>query len=428
MNALAKSNRAIHLQLTAFFLRQRLASAASIIVKLTRLTLVLFCTALLSSCGDGGGGGASPQTPPNLAGVWAGSWTGTNPYVTPPEVTGTWVADLSQSNTNVSGTATLRGDIDCMDGTLSGSADANNVVTGTLNRSGCDLNQWTLTAVNLTDNTATGAWAQSTTSSLGTLSGTRIALPGGPRIRFVNPPGGNASAFVTIAGENFDATLANNQLSFNGKSPALLDSSTTRLVTTVPGLSTSGPLTLTTPLGKAISPLNFNRNVRYPTATVTASPPAGAGAESAAFSPDGTKVYVANRTDNSVSLIRTADNTQLWSPSMGGPVQAIVAHPDGRWVYATGGSSEILVLDAGTAAKVDTIPLTVSGNPVSVGSGPDLIPNGLAISPDGRYLYAVDNVDGGSVVMVDIAARSVVASATLGAGWTPLAVAAHPRG
>lgn len=428
MNALAKPNRVIHPPLTAFFLRQRLASPASIIVKLSRLTLVLFCSALLSSCGSGGGGGASPQTPPNLAGVWAGSWTGTNPTVSPPEVTGTWVADLTQSNTSVSGTVTLRGDIDCMDGTLSGSADANNVVTGTLNRSGCDLNQWTLTAVNLTDNTATGAWTQSTTSSSGTLSGTRIALPGGPRIRFVNPPGGNAGAFVTIAGENFDATLANNQLSFNGTYETLLDSSTTRLVANVPGISTSGPLTLTTPLGRAISPLNFNRNVRYPTATVTATLSVGAGAESAAFSPDGTKVYVANRTGNSVSLIRTADNTRLWSPPMDSPVQAIVAHPDGRWVYATGGSSGILVLDAGTAAKVDTIPLMVSGNPVSVGSGPDLIPNGLAISPDGRYLYAVENVDVGRVVVVDIAAKSVVASATLGTGWMPLAVAVHPRG
>ena len=403
---------------------------------------VLILAAGLTGCGGGGGSGSSPPppVPPNLAGVWAGSWTGTDPSF--GVVSGTWVADIAESNTSVGGSASLRGDIDCMDGVLAGSANANNAVIGTFDRSPCQLNQWTLTALNLADNpeSATGAWVQNASGSEGTLTGARIAKPGGPRIRFVNPPGGLTGALVTVVGEKFAASAPNDALTFNSCQgigswdphcsipAALLESSATVLTTTVPGSSTTGPLVLTTPLGMAFSPLNFNRNVRSPVATVTASPPTGAGAEGVTFSPDGRKVYVANRTAGSVSLISTASNVPLASPAMGGAVQAIVAHPDGRWVYVTGGASGILVLDAGTASQVDTISLIDGGSPVSVGAGTSLIPNGLAVSPDGRYLYAVDNQVGGKVVVVDIAAKAVVKSVSLGAGMMPLAVAVHPRG
>lgn len=383
--------------------------------------------ALLASCG-GGDSPAPVQPPPNLAGVWAGSWTGVDPRVT-GEVTGTWVAELNQSNAGVTGITTLRGDIDCMDGTLTGAADANNVVSGTVDRSPCLLNQWMLTAVNLVDNSATGGWTQNASGSYGVLTGTRIATPGGSRIRFVSPPGGSAGAIVTVMGENFDSVPGNNALSFNSASAVLLDSSTTKMTTTVPGAAATGALTVMTPLGKASSPLDFNRNVRFPLATVTSSLPLTGSAESIAFSPDGRKAYVASRTAGAVSLVNTANNVQLAFPSMGGSlVEAIAAHPDGRWVYATGGISGLFVLDAGTASRVNTIPLAVSGVPVSVGAGSNLIPNGLAISPDGRYLYAVDNQSGGSVIVVDVAKQNVVASASLGAGMMPLAVAIHPRG
>ena len=109
---------------------------------------VLILAAGLTGCGGGGGSGSSPPppVPPNLAGVWAGSWTGTDPSF--GVVTGTWVADIAESNTSVSGSASLRGDIDCMDGVLAGSANSNNAVIGTFDRSPCQLNQWTLTAVN----------------------------------------------------------------------------------------------------------------------------------------------------------------------------------------------------------------------------------------------------------------------------------------
>jgi YVTN family beta-propeller protein len=290
------------------------------------------------------------------------------------------------------------------------------------------MNQWVLTAVNVQDNSATGAWTQTSTGAQGTLTGVRIAKPGGPYIRFVNPPGGGAGALVTVVGGNFGASASDNMLSFAGVSAGLLDADASVLTATVPASSATAPLSLVAPLGTAISPLAFNRDVGFPVATVSASPAAAAGAEGLAFSPDGRKVYVANRDAASVSLISTVNHVQLVSQPMGTAVQAIAAHPDGRWIYATAGASGIFVLDAGTATHVDTIVLSDGGNPLGVGTGPDPIPNGLAVSPDGRYLYAVDNQSGGKVLVVDIAARSVVASVTLGSGMMPLAVAAHPRG
>ncbi|HET7764554.1 MAG TPA: hypothetical protein VFK92_05635, partial [Burkholderiales bacterium] len=392
-----------------------------------RAIAALLCAIGLAACHHDNQEGDStpPPAPPDLTGTWAGSWTGVDPAA--GLVTGTWVAELSQTATGVGGGASLRGDVDCMDGAIAGSVDPSNAVTGTFDRSPCQMNQWALTALNVQDNSATGAWTQISSGAQGTLTGTRIARPGGPVIRFVNPPGGAAGALVTVVGGNFAVSASGNALSFGGAGAGLLDTDTSVLTATVPASSATAPLTLVTPLGTAISPLAFNRDVGFPVATVSASPAAAAGAEGLTFSPDGRKVYVANRDAASVSLISTVKHVQLVSQPMGAAVQAIAAHPDGRWVYTTAGADGIYVLDAGTATHVDTIALIDGGNPVGAGTGTAPIPNGLAISPDGRYLYAVDNQSGGKALVVDLATRSVVTSFSR-TGMMPLAVAAHPRG
>ena len=394
-----------------------------------RAIAAVLCAIGLAACHHNSQEGDStppPPAPPDLTGTWAGSWTGVDPAA--GLVTGTWVAEVSQTVTGVGGSASLRGDVDCMDGAIAGSVDPSNAVTGTFDRSPCQMNQWALTALNVQDNSATGAWTQTLSGAQGTLTGTRIAKPGGPVIRFVNPPGGAAGALVTVVGENFAASASGNALSFGGAGAGLLDADASVLTATVPASSATAPLTLVAPLGTAISPLAFNRDVAFPIATISGSPAAAVGAEGLTFSPDGRKVYVANRDTASVSLISTVKHVQLISQPMGAAVKAIAAHPDGRWVYATAGADGIYVLDAGTATHVDTLALVDGGNPVGAGTGAALIPNGLAISPDGRYLYAVDNQSGGKVLVVDLAARSVAASVTLGTGMMPLAVAAHPRG
>jgi len=103
--------------------------------------------ALAFGCGGGGGGDAPPPPPgPDLSGVWAGSWQGNDPQL--GLVTGTWEATLSQGASSATGTATLYGDVDCMDGAVQGSA-ADQVVSGTFSRTPCQTNDWTLSSVDV---------------------------------------------------------------------------------------------------------------------------------------------------------------------------------------------------------------------------------------------------------------------------------------
>jgi len=389
-----------------------------------------FMLAVLAGCGGGGGGGdgggsSTPPTPPDISGVWAGTWTGTN---TPQGlVTGNWEAELSQSATGVSGTATLRGDIDCMDGAITGSAGANNAVTGTLDRAPCFLNTWTLTALDLPGRNAAGTWDQPGQQGQGTLTGVQVAKPGGPRIRFMNPPAGLPNALVTIVGTNLGVLPADNAITFDATSAATLTANNVALTARVPLGATTGPVRLTTEKGLAISPVNFNLDVTSPQLLANATITTAAAPEGVAISPDGRKAYVATRSAL-VSLINTANNFVLGSPSTGAQAHSVVAGPGGRWVYVTNGSGGISVLDAATAARKDAIPVVVNGAAVNAGGGPTLNPLGLATSRDGRHIFVSDNQDGGAVVVIDIATKTAVASFSLGLGWMPLGIAVHPDG
>ncbi len=392
-----------------------------------------FMLAALAACGGGGGGGTPPpSTPPpqtlpaDLFGVWAGTWTGTN---TPQGlVTGTWEAELVQSGTaGVAGTATLRGDIDCMDGVLAASVDANNALTGTLDRSPCFLNNWVLTALDLPNRNASGIWTQPGQQGQGTLTGVQVAKPGGPRIHFLNPPAGLPNALVTIVGTNLGALPTDNAIAFDVTSAATLTANNVALTARVPTGASTGPVRLTTAQGLAISPTNFNLDVASPQPLVSATIATFATPEGVAISPNGRKAYVATRSAF-VHLINTANNVLLRTTGMGVQATSIVAEPSGRWVYVANASNGIAVLDAATAAKTDVIPVVVSGVVVNAGGGPTLNPQGLAVSPDGRHLFVSDNRDGGAVVVIDIATKTAVASFSRGLGWMPLGIAVHPDG
>jgi len=378
---------------------------------------------LLYGCGNNDGPSPEP-TPPNLAGVWAGTWTGTN---TPQGlVTGTWEADLSQTETEVKGAVALRGDIDCMEGAVTGSADASSVA-GSLSRFPCQENNWTLTALNLPDRTASGTWTQPANSGQGTFTGRQIAKPEGPRIFFVNPPAGPANTLVTIAATNLGATPADNELAFELSPATTLTTSSAALTTRVPEGASTGPIYLKTAKDTAYSPTNFSVDVGHPIPFVSTTISTALSPGAVAFSPDGRKAYVAARSA-SAGLINTANNALLRSNAMAVPLYSVVAAPGGRWVYMTRGFDGVSVVDAATALAKEVIPVVVNGVPVNAGGGPTLNPQGLAVSTDGRYLFVSDNRDGGRVVVIDIAAKVALTSFYLGAGWMPLGIAVHPDG
>jgi YD repeat-containing protein len=80
-------------------------------------------------------------------------------------------------------------------------------------------------------------------------------LPG-VAITAVVPDRGKAGTVVSILGKGFGGA-GQNTVAFNGAAAPVTQSSSNRIVTTVPAGATTGPITVTTPLGSAISPRPF---------------------------------------------------------------------------------------------------------------------------------------------------------------------------
>jgi YVTN family beta-propeller protein len=71
-----------------------------------------------------------------------------------------------------------------------------------------------------------------------------------------------------------------------------------------------------------------------------------------AVTPDGSKVYVTNLNDNTVSVIDTAMNKVITTISVGPNPLAVAVTPDGSKVYVTSLS--------GTVSVIDTVSNTVT--------------------------------------------------------------------
>jgi YVTN family beta-propeller protein len=398
-----------------------------------RLAILIILTAAITACGGGGGGGGGssggggqpPRTAPDLAGVWAGSWQGADPAL--GVVTGTWEATLSQTSNGVTGTGYLLGDVDCMDGSVQGTAGKTDV-TGTLSRSPCQQNSWKLTALSTDSASATGSWTQSVSKAQGTFTGMRIAMPGGPRIKFLSPPAGAPDTLVTIVGSGFDPARSNNSLFFgNGVPAGLLAATDTVLSVRVPAATGTAPVVLRTLVNQALSPRPFSVEVTAPEALASDSTAVASGPQGVAFSPDGRKVYVASL--GSVSIVSAATNKVI-VPSSAYPntpravAQGIIASPDGKRVYVGSGVDGIVAMDA---ALAQAIPSESIGG-FTVGGSAAIAPQALALSPDGTQLYVADNRSDGVVRIVTLASRSYVSSPPFGTGRVPVAVAAHPDG
>ena len=389
--------------------------------------ILLAGIALLPSCGGGGDSPSTPQrTPPDLAGIWAGSWQGTDPLL--GTVTGFWEGDVAQTASSVSGFGTLTGDVDCMDGSLSGSSNGTEF-SGTLSRTPCQVNAWQLTALSTPDETASGSWSQSSSNASGTFNGMRIAQRDGPRISFVSPPAGVPGTIVTIVGTSFDASSANETATF-GNSAGInswLSASPTALTGRVPAGTATAPISLHTATGTARSAKPFNINVTSPNPVANLSLPVTSRPQAVAFSPDGRKLYVASQ--GSVTII-SAVGEQVIAPSVAVPTtasavpQGIVASPDGKRVYATAGAAGISAMDAALAQPIAAE--SIAG--FTAGGGAGQSTQALALSPDGSLLYVADNLVGGVVRIVTLAARNYVSSLDFGGSRMPVAVAASPDG
>ncbi|MDC8011030.1 beta-propeller fold lactonase family protein [Tahibacter soli] len=120
-----------------------------------------------------------------------------------------------------------------------------------------------------------------------------------------------------------------------------------------------------------------------------------------ALRPDGTRAYVANADNNSVSVIDTATNSVVATIPVGNLPSAVAVRPDGARAYvANFGSDNVSVIDTATNTVTTTI---------AVGNGP----RGVAFRPVGTRAY-VTNYGGSAVSAIDTATNTVTATIPVG--------------
>ena len=151
---------------------------------------------------------------------------------------------------------------------------------------------------------------------------------------------------------------------------------------------------------------------------VTATIDVGGGALGAAVTPDGRHVYVAHWGSTFVSVIDTATNTVSATINVGTVQWDVAVTPDRRWAYVTNrGSGIVSVINTATNTVATT---------VDVGGDRADSPVEVVVTPDGRRAY-VTNRGSGTVSMIDTATYTVTATIPVQVGANGLAVAPDGR-
>jgi YD repeat-containing protein len=122
-------------------------------------------------------------------------------------------------------------------------------------------------------------------------------------------------ASVTISGTGFSTVASQNSVLFNGTAASVLSASATQIVVHVPPGTTTGPLTITTPVGTATSRTPFTVDPSTEAPTITAFTPT-IGAPDTALTITGTNFAptpASNKVllNNTYALVSTATNTSL---------------------------------------------------------------------------------------------------------------------
>ncbi|MFD9733024.1 beta-propeller fold lactonase family protein [Umezawaea sp. NPDC059074] len=149
--------------------------------------------------------------------------------------------------------------------------------------------------------------------------------------------------------------------------------------------------------------------------TRTVTDNAGSSPYTADIAFDGTRGYVTNLRDNTLSVIDAPTNSVDARIPVGSKPAGVVVAPDGGFVYVTNyGDGTLSVVDVATLSVVKT---------VNVGPSPD----GVAISPDGKTVYVANDVTGPTTLTVVDATTNTV-SASVYTGSRPSSLAVSPDG
>ena len=140
--------------------------------------------------------------------------------------------------------------------------------------------------------------------------------------------------------------------------------------------------------------------------------PVSVGRDPVGVATFGSRVYVANQFDKTVSVIDTGTGAVVSTVPVAGSATGVAVNADGSRAYVTlKGAAKVAVINTATNKVLTTI---------STGAGPEAV----AVSPNGSRVY-VSNTGGSTVSVIDAATNKVVASVTVGSQPTGLAVSAN---
>ncbi len=186
------------------------------------------------------------------------------------------------------------------------------------------------------------------------------------------------------------------------------------LVTVVPAGGTCNQQTLFVPLSQGAAPIVVGTGAVGPNTN-----PQGGSVRGLAYSPDGSRVYLA-RSDNSLVELDASSGQVLRTSQLPAPGRGVAVSPDGSTVYVTTSS------DSSGLLFVDRSSLTVTANTVLAYNGRDLTPGDVVAAPDGSRVY-VHGSWGGTmwyVVAIDTSARQIIAAGASGSSHSTLAISA----
>jgi YVTN family beta-propeller protein len=147
-----------------------------------------------------------------------------------------------------------------------------------------------------------------------------------------------------------------------------------------------------------ITEINSANNVVFATA-----PWAHGSNGGIAITPDGSRMYVDNAEDSSVSVFDTATNVPLMEIAVGQNPIGLAITPDGSHAYVScQGSDTVSVIALATNTVIKTIPVGAGANPIWV-----------TISPDGSRAY-VSNQYADTISVVDTASNTVLTNIAIG--------------
>ncbi|MBF0216910.1 MAG: S8 family serine peptidase [Candidatus Omnitrophica bacterium] len=149
---------------------------------------------------------------------------------------------------------------------------------------------------------------------------------------------------------------------------------------------------------------------------VTGNTKVGSSPMDIVLSPDGAYAYTANYSGNSVSVIRTSDNTVIKTVPVGSLPYDVAISPDGQFVYAANYVSNTMSV---IRSSDNTVIKTVTVNNLGINSTP------LSITPDGAYVYVANGL-GNSVSVVRTSDNTI--TRTVSVGSYPSFIAITPNG